>query len=94
MRRSGFRPTSSSARRPAGSAGAGGIVAGGKLADVDDGRNLAEHAGEVELQAEDYDDVTDWKTFGFRYRLRVDTLIAKIVCFVNSMFAGMTWRQR
>ncbi|ETN41456.1 uncharacterized protein HMPREF1541_03392 [Cyphellophora europaea CBS 101466] len=52
-----------------GSSGAGGIVAGGKLADVDDGRNLAEHAGEVELQAEDYDDVTDWKTFGFRYRL-------------------------
>ena len=52
-----------------GSAGAGGVVAGGKLADVADERNLAEHAGEVELRAEDFDDVTDWNTYGFRYRL-------------------------
>lgn len=53
-----------------GSAGAAGVVAGGKLADeTGDDRNLAARAGEVELQAEDYEDVTDWKTFGFRYRL-------------------------
>jgi MFS family permease len=52
-----------------GSAGAGGAVAGGKLADVADNKNLAEYAGQVELRAEDYEDVTDLKTFGFRYRL-------------------------
>ncbi|PSN67372.1 major facilitator superfamily transporter [Corynespora cassiicola Philippines] len=50
-----------------GSAGAGGVVAGGKLADDADQAGVA--VGTVELQAEDYDDVTDWKTFGFRYRL-------------------------
>jgi MFS family permease len=50
-----------------GSAGAGGVVAGGKMVDGDDGRAL--RAAQVELRPEDYDDVTDWKTFGFRYRL-------------------------
>lgn len=52
-----------------GSAGAAGVVGEGKLADIGDARNLAERAGQVELRAEDWDDVTDWKTFGFRYRL-------------------------
>ncbi|KAL5381508.1 hypothetical protein PMIN06_001922 [Paraphaeosphaeria minitans] len=50
-----------------GSAGAGGVVAGGKMADEDD--RVAAAAAQIELRAEDYDDVTDWKTFGFRYRL-------------------------
>lgn len=50
-----------------GSAGAGGVVGNGKIVDqADEG---AERVGEIELVAEDYDDVTDWKTFGFRYRL-------------------------
>jgi MFS family permease len=53
-----------------GSSGAGGAVGGGKLGDeVVEQRNLAERAGEVDLRAEDWDDVTDWNTFGFRYRL-------------------------
>ncbi|KAH8698966.1 allantoate permease [Talaromyces proteolyticus] len=46
-----------------GSAGASGVVAGGKIADV------VETVQNVSLQPEDYDDVTDWKTVGFRYRL-------------------------
>jgi len=52
-----------------GSAGAGGIVAGGKMAGDVDGQGLTARVGQIELRAEDYDDVTDWKTFGFRYRL-------------------------
>ncbi|KAF2034791.1 MFS general substrate transporter [Setomelanomma holmii] len=52
-----------------GSAGAGGIVAAGKLMDEHEVRELSERAGTVELVPEDYDDVTDWRTFGFRYRL-------------------------
>lgn len=52
-----------------GSAGAGGVVAGGKMADDMDGQNLTARVAQIELRAEDYDDVTDWKTFGFRYRL-------------------------
>ncbi|KAF2651125.1 MFS general substrate transporter [Lophiostoma macrostomum CBS 122681] len=52
-----------------GSAGAGGVVAGGKMADENDPRDISVGVGHVELQPEDYDDVTDWKTFGFRYRL-------------------------
>jgi MFS family permease len=52
-----------------GSAGAGGVVAGGKMADETDQGDISARFGQVELQAEDYDDVTDWKTFGFRYRL-------------------------
>lgn len=52
-----------------GSAGTAGAVAGGKIAEDGDDRHLAERVGEVELRAEDWDDVTDWKTFGFRYRL-------------------------
>ncbi|KAJ4416565.1 hypothetical protein N0V82_006687 [Gnomoniopsis sp. IMI 355080] len=50
-----------------GSAGAAGAVGGGKVVDVAaDGR---EAVGEVELRSEDYEDVTDWETAGFRYRL-------------------------
>jgi hypothetical protein len=52
-----------------GSAGAGGIVAGGKLAGNVDRQDLTARVGQIELRPEDYDDVTDWKTFGFRYRL-------------------------
>jgi MFS family permease len=51
-----------------GSAGAGGVVAG-KVVDEIDARNLSTRLGRIELRAEDYDDATDWKTFGFRYRL-------------------------
>jgi hypothetical protein len=52
-----------------GSAGAGGVVAGGKMVDEANQRDLGARIEEIELRAEDYDDVTDWKTFGFRYRL-------------------------
>jgi hypothetical protein len=51
-----------------GSAGTGGVVAG-KVVDGVDARNLSTSVGRIELRAEDYDDVTDWKTLGFRYRL-------------------------
>lgn len=47
----------------AGSAGSSGVVAGGKVADV------VEAVGEASLQPQNYDDVTDWNTVGFRYRL-------------------------
>jgi hypothetical protein len=50
-----------------GSAGTGGGVAGAKMADEDDRGTV--RLGQIELRAEDYDDVTDWETFGFRYRL-------------------------
>ncbi|KAI1442504.1 putative allantoate permease [Annulohypoxylon stygium] len=52
-----------------GSAGASGAVGGGKVVDVVDSRNVTEAVNEVQLRPEDYEDVTDWKTFGFRYRL-------------------------
>jgi MFS family permease len=51
-----------------GSSGTAGAVGGGKVIDGADQRDLAEIVNEVQLRAEDYDDVTDWKTFGFRYR--------------------------
>ncbi|KAI1848377.1 hypothetical protein JX266_005683 [Neoarthrinium moseri] len=51
-----------------GSAGTSGAV-GGKVNDATDGRTVTEIINEVQLRPEDYDDVTDWKTFGFRYRL-------------------------
>jgi hypothetical protein len=51
-----------------GNAGAGRVVAG-KVVDEVDARKLGTRLGRIELRAEDYDDVTDWKTFGFRYRL-------------------------
>ncbi|KAI0418268.1 major facilitator superfamily domain-containing protein [Xylaria grammica] len=46
-----------------GSASASGAVIGGKIVDAHD------PAGGVRLAPEDYEDVTDWNTFGFRYRL-------------------------
>ncbi|KAI1082582.1 putative allantoate permease [Whalleya microplaca] len=52
-----------------GSAGTSGAVGGGKVVDAADGRNVTEAVNEVQLRPEDYEDVTDWKTFGFRYRL-------------------------
>jgi MFS family permease len=51
-----------------GSAGTAGAV-GGKVDDIVDGRPVTEVVNEVQLRPEDYDDVSDWKTFGFRYRL-------------------------
>lgn len=53
-----------------GSAGASGAVAGGKV--IDDVVGVGGGAGAggaVELQSEDYEDVTDWQIAGFRYRL-------------------------
>lgn len=52
----------------AGSAGASGVVAEGKMA-TDGAKDVAEAVTNVQLRPEDYDDVTDWKTIGFRYRL-------------------------
>ncbi|KAI0104307.1 MFS general substrate transporter [Nemania sp. FL0031] len=52
-----------------GSAGASGAVAGGKVVDVGPDRSVGEAVGEVRLRPEDYEDVTDWNVFGFRYRL-------------------------
>ncbi|KAI1804645.1 putative allantoate permease [Daldinia bambusicola] len=52
-----------------GSAGASGAVGGGKVVDITDTRNVTEAVHEVQLRPEDYEDTTDWKTFGFRYRL-------------------------
>ncbi|KAK2601613.1 hypothetical protein QQS21_004848 [Conoideocrella luteorostrata] len=52
-----------------GSAGAAGAVADGKMPTQLTGREVAEAAAEVQLRPEDYEDVTDWKTVGFRYRL-------------------------
>ncbi|KAJ4375434.1 hypothetical protein N0V86_006965 [Didymella sp. IMI 355093] len=48
-----------------GSAGSAGVLAG----KVDDETEQNTRVAEVNLQAEDFDDVTDWETFGFRYRL-------------------------
>ncbi|KAI1120453.1 major facilitator superfamily domain-containing protein [Nemania abortiva] len=52
-----------------GSAGASGAVGGGKVVDVGPDRSAGEAVEEVRLRPEDYEDVTDWNTFGFRYRL-------------------------
>lgn len=52
-----------------GSAGNAGAVGGGKVLDVDDtSRNVADMVNQVRLVSNDYEDVTDWKTPGFRYR--------------------------
>jgi MFS family permease len=52
-----------------GSASSAGGLAGGKAREVSNGKDVAEVVTEVQLRPEDYDDVTDWKTVGFRYRL-------------------------
>lgn len=52
-----------------GSAGNAGVVGGGKVLDVDQSaRNVAQMVNQVELVSTDYEDITDWKTPGFRYR--------------------------
>ena len=48
-----------------GSSGSAGVLTGKVADETNQGTSIAE----VDLQAEDLDDVTDWKTFGFRYRL-------------------------
>jgi len=53
----------------AGSASSAGALAGGKAPEVSNGKDVAEIVTEVQLRPEDYDDVTDWNTVGFRYRL-------------------------
>ncbi|KUI59781.1 hypothetical protein VP1G_06990 [Cytospora mali] len=50
-----------------GSAGASGAVGDGKVVDVADAG--ADAVAEVELRSRDFEDVTDWQTPGFRYRL-------------------------
>ncbi|TQB73994.1 hypothetical protein MPDQ_005325 [Monascus purpureus] len=52
-----------------GSAGFSGIVAGGKVTELNNKHYVVNAVKNVALEPEDYDDVTDWKTFGFRYRL-------------------------
>lgn len=52
-----------------GNAGTSGLVGDGREADMVDGRNVAKAVNEIQLKPEDYEDVTDWKTLGFRYRL-------------------------
>ncbi|KAJ9150354.1 Allantoate permease [Pleurostoma richardsiae] len=52
-----------------GSAGASGAVAGGKVIEIGHKSGETDQAlREIEFQSEDYEDVTDWKTYGFRYR--------------------------
>ncbi|EIW55355.1 MFS general substrate transporter [Trametes versicolor FP-101664 SS1] len=50
-----------------GSAGASGTVGEGKVVDVAD--TGAGAVNDVELKGRDYEDLTDWQTPGFRYRL-------------------------
>ncbi|RYP74174.1 hypothetical protein DL769_004089 [Monosporascus sp. CRB-8-3] len=52
-----------------GSSGSSGAVGGGKVIDISNGRDVSGAVNEVHLRLEDYEDLTDWKTFGFRYRL-------------------------
>ncbi|KAH8179206.1 major facilitator superfamily protein [Sarocladium implicatum] len=52
-----------------GSMGTSGALSGGKVVDDGDGRNVEQTVGEVHVRPEDYEDVTDWNTVGFRYRL-------------------------
>jgi hypothetical protein len=52
-----------------GSASLAGVMAGGKVAEVVGGKDVAQAVTEVRLMPEDYEDVTDWGTVGFRYRL-------------------------
>ncbi len=52
-----------------GSAGSSGAVAGGKVVDIGHKSSETDQAlQEVHLVSEDYEDVTGWKTLGFRYR--------------------------
>ncbi|KAJ5511990.1 Major facilitator superfamily domain general substrate transporter [Penicillium expansum] len=51
-----------------GSAGNAGAVGGKGLEDDPDSKNVADMVNRVQLVSDDYEDVTDWKTPGFRYR--------------------------
>jgi hypothetical protein len=52
-----------------GSAGNAGAVGGGKVLDVDpNAKNVGQMVNQVQLVSNDYEDITDWKTPGFRYR--------------------------
>ena len=54
-----------------GSSGSSGVVGGGKAVDtaVDGDDAETANVNTVQLRPEDYEDTTDWKTFGFRYRI-------------------------
>ncbi len=52
-----------------GSAGSAGAAGGGKVVTSDgEAKDVSDMVNEVQLTSEDYEDVTDWKTVGFRYR--------------------------
>lgn len=51
-----------------GNAGAAGAVVDGKMVAATGVQDMGEAATEIQLRPEDYEDVTDWKTVGFRYR--------------------------
>ena len=54
----------------AGSAGASGLFGDGEGVEaLDTSRDVTRTMQHVHLKPEDYHDETDWKTFGFRYRL-------------------------
>lgn len=53
----------------AGSASSAGALSSGKVPEVAGGKDVAQAVTEVQLRPEDYDDVTDWNTVGFRYRM-------------------------
>ena len=50
-----------------GSAGNAGAV-GGKVSDPHESRDVSEMVNQVQPVSDDYEDITDWKTPGFRYR--------------------------
>lgn len=52
-----------------GSASSAGALSSGKVPGVVGGKDVAQAVTEVQLRPEDYDDVTDWQTVGFRYRM-------------------------
>jgi hypothetical protein len=52
-----------------GDAGAAGAVVDEKLAAATGGQNMEESVMQTQLRSRDYEDVTDWETVGFRYRL-------------------------
>lgn len=51
-----------------GSAGNAGAVGGKGLDAARDSTNVADIVDRVPLVSDDYEDVTDWNTPGFRYR--------------------------
>lgn len=52
-----------------GTATLAGAVGGKVVNERQDGNDVSVLVQSVELQAEDYEDATDWNTVGFRYRL-------------------------